>query len=185
LKIISGILRAIDAAFSVFEKYMTAIALLLFTFIIFVNVVGRYVFLHSFSWAEELARMLNVLMVYIAISAGIKADSHIGVDVVVNLVIPARLRKTQKTLRIAKHLVVLVFCAITCYLAFILTGRVQRMNQLSPAMGLPMFIPYIIIPVFLAMTSVRCVMRIIEEFIAPPPEKTEALPKPAEQEVRA
>jgi TRAP-type C4-dicarboxylate transport system permease small subunit len=175
----------IDAVFSVFEKYMTAICMLLFTFIIFVNVVGRYVFLSSFSWAEELSRMLNVLMVYVAISAGIKADSHIGVDAFITLCIPVRLRKTHRTLRIAKHLVVLVFCVITCYLAYVLTGRVNRMNQLSPAMSVPMFIPYMVLPIFLFMTSLRCVMRIIQEFIAPPPPEAEPPSEPAEQEVKA
>jgi TRAP-type C4-dicarboxylate transport system permease small subunit len=170
LKTISAIIRVIDSAFNIFEKYMTAIPLLVFTFVIFINVVGRYVFHNSLSWAEELSRMLNILLVYIAISAGIKADSHIGVDAFITLCVPARLRKTHKTLRIVKYLIVLVFCAISCYLALILAERVNRMHQLSAAMSIPMVIPYIILPVFLFMTSLRCLMRIIQEFIAPPPE---------------
>ena len=65
---------AIDKGFGVIEKYITAVALVIFTIVIFCNVVGRYLLLSAIPWAEELSRYLSIFLVFIAISAGIKSD---------------------------------------------------------------------------------------------------------------
>lgn len=90
---VNQVLNGIDKVFGVIEKYITAFALIVFTVVIFCNVVGRYVLLNSIPWAEELSRYLNIFLVYIALSAGIKTDAHIGVDAVETLLAPKQFHK--------------------------------------------------------------------------------------------
>ena len=48
---------------------------------VFINVVGRYVFNHSFASVEEIARILFVWLVYLGSVVAIKEGTHIRVDI--------------------------------------------------------------------------------------------------------
>ena len=64
---------------------------------VFVNVVGRYVFNHSFASVEEIARMLFVWLTYLGCIACIKEGSHVRVDIVLTLV-PAKVRLVMEVI---------------------------------------------------------------------------------------
>ncbi len=170
MKALKGAISAVDRIFDFLETYITAIALIVFTVVIFCNVVGRYVFQNSITWAEELSRYLNILLVFFALSAGIKSDSHIGVDVVETLLVPKRFHKWMDLIR---FLITLVFCGITTWLGFELSMKIGRMKQTSPAMQIPMALPYMALPIGLFMASIRCLIRIIKLLIDPPAEAAE------------
>lgn len=167
---VKSVLDKIDKVLEFFEKHLTAIALIAFTIIIFCNVVGRYVFLNAITWAEELSRYLNIYLVFIALSAGIKSDSHIGVDAVETLLIPKRFHRYMDILRFA---ITLVFLLVTTYLSFNLAMQIKSLRQTSPAMQISMAIPYFALPIGLGMASVRTIMRIILLIIDPPAESGE------------
>lgn len=59
--------------------YIGMVAMVL---LVFVNVVGRYVFNYSFASVEEVARILFVWIVYLGSVVAIKEGSHIRVDIV-------------------------------------------------------------------------------------------------------
>jgi TRAP-type C4-dicarboxylate transport system permease small subunit len=54
------------------------------TFLVFSQVVSRYVFSYSFAWVEELARYLMIWMAFFGAAALFKDDSHIRMDLVYN-----------------------------------------------------------------------------------------------------
>lgn len=164
LTALKRVLNGIDTVLGFIEKYVTAIALLVFTVVIFCNVVGRYVFHNAIFWAEELSRYLNIYLVFIAISAGIKFDSHIGVDAVETLLLPKRYHKYMDILRFT---ITFVFLAITTCLGFNLAKQIWSLKQTSPAMQISMGIPYSALPIGLFMASIRCLMRIILLIIEP------------------
>ena len=64
---------------------------------VFLNVVGRYVFNHSFASVEEIARMLFVWLTYLGCIACIKEGSHVRVDIVLTLV-PAKVRLVMEVI---------------------------------------------------------------------------------------
>lgn len=161
------VIGGIDKGFELLEKYLGAIALLIFTVVIFANVVGRKVFNNSISWAEELSRYLNIMMVFLAISAGIKYDSHIGVDAVETLLIPKPFHKYMDILR---FLITLGFCVLTAWLGCKLALQVSALKQVSPALRIPMWVPYVALPVGLFMAGIRSLIRILQLIIGPDPE---------------
>jgi TRAP-type C4-dicarboxylate transport system permease small subunit len=60
------------------------IFLAVMTFLVFSQVVSRYVFSYSFAWVEELARYLMIWMAYVGAAALFKDDNHIRMDLVYN-----------------------------------------------------------------------------------------------------
>jgi TRAP-type C4-dicarboxylate transport system permease small subunit len=56
------------------------------------QVVLRYVFNDSIDWAEDLARLLFVWTIFLAIPLGVRAGVHIGVGLLVDA-LPAALRR--------------------------------------------------------------------------------------------
>ncbi|HEX6723437.1 MAG TPA: TRAP transporter small permease [Burkholderiaceae bacterium] len=71
---------------------MAAMALL-----VFANVVGRYVFNHSFVWAEELSRYMMVWVGFLGAGLVLRVGAHIAVDVFQDL-LP---RRAAQVLRVA------------------------------------------------------------------------------------
>jgi TRAP-type transport system small permease protein len=59
------------------------------TTVIVVQVALRYIFNTSIDWADELARLSFVWLVFLAVPHGVKLGVHVGLDLVVRL-LPAR-----------------------------------------------------------------------------------------------
>ena len=62
------------------EDVFCAVSLLLTTLILFVNVVLRYVFSASTSWAEEMIRYLMIWITFIGGSVCVRHSAHIRMD---------------------------------------------------------------------------------------------------------
>jgi C4-dicarboxylate transporter DctQ subunit len=65
------------------EEWLIAILLAAMTVVTFVQVVARYVFNFSFTWALELTTILFAWMIFLGIPYGVRVGSHIGVDALV------------------------------------------------------------------------------------------------------
>ena len=63
-----------------FEEWLIAAILAVMTSISFVQVIARYVFNYSFTWALELVTYLFAWLIFLGASYGVRVGSHIGVD---------------------------------------------------------------------------------------------------------
>lgn len=54
------------------------------SFIIFIQVVFRYVFNNSLFWSEELGRYLLIWITFLGAAVGVNRSAHIGIDFVYN-----------------------------------------------------------------------------------------------------
>ena len=86
---------------SVFYSFMLAFGTM--------QVVGRYVFNHSFTWTEEAIRFCCIWMVLIGASLTIRVDGHVSVDVLVGLI---KNNKVRAWLITITRLVCVVFLII-------------------------------------------------------------------------
>jgi C4-dicarboxylate transporter, DctQ subunit len=62
------------------EEWLIAFLLAAMTLVTFGQVIARYVFNYSFTWALELTTMLFAWMIFLGIPYGVRVGSHIGVD---------------------------------------------------------------------------------------------------------
>jgi len=143
------------------EGYIISTALLVFVFLLFINVIGRYFFLYSISWADEASRYLNIWAVYIGVSVGIKRGAHIGIPVFVNFI--NRRRGEGKTTAILTDIISFSFCIFIAYYGCKLSIELFEMKQYSPALGLLMGFVYLAIPIGMLSSSIKYLSKIFNQ----------------------
>lgn len=89
-------------------------SLVLVIFIVFINVIARYIFDNPLTWSDELAMALFVWCIFIGSSVCAKYSSHISIDVIVDIM-P---KKVRKILDIFGKLLILVFNVYLTHLSY-------------------------------------------------------------------
>ncbi len=110
--------------------------------IIFVNVVLRYVFDSGIVWSEEVALLLAVWFIFIAMSLGVKQGLHINLTVIPDKVLP---KGAAKFFQIIENLVVVVIGVVMLVDGYRLVGITMR--SIMPATRLPAGLLYAVLPV--------------------------------------
>ncbi len=134
-----------------FEEAFCATALLFTALVLFLNVVLRYLFKASTSWAEELIRYLMIWITFIGGSLCARQGAHIRMDFLMTL-LP---RWTHRWIDGAIYAIAGVFCAAMTIYGIRLVAFTVAMGQMSPALKMPMWVPYLAIPLGSAMMTLR------------------------------
>lgn len=133
------------------ESFLVA-SMIAMTLIIVFQVVMRKVFNNSQVWSEEIARFIFIWQVWVAVSYAARISKHIRVDVLRD-VIKAQWVKTA--LDVIFLVSSIAFFAFLGYKGAVVVGKIKAMNQLSPACLIPMWIPYLAVPVGCFLASLR------------------------------
>jgi len=108
----------------------------------FVQVVMRYLFHSGFSWGSEVNRYLCVALTFSGAAFGVEKGSHFSMDALYRI-LPERFKPF---LEVLIHLLsALIYSAVAGY-GLVQVCRLYRFSSHSPALQLPMFVPYLIIP---------------------------------------
>ncbi|MBM7587737.1 TRAP-type C4-dicarboxylate transport system permease small subunit [Bacillus pakistanensis] len=140
-----------------FEEAFLVLTLILMVALIFMQVVGRYALGNAPSWTEELARYIHIWQVWIGASFAVKKQEHIKIAAFVNL-----FSGTAK--KVIDLLAVVIWCILAMFLAFYGTELVLvsfQNGQLSPAIQVPMWIPFLAIPLGSLGMVIRLIQRIV------------------------
>lgn len=124
-----------------FQKVEDAILVVTFCVMVisfFLQVVNRNILKQSVSWFEEVSRYSMMYMVFLATEAGLRDGTQISVTTVTDM-LPGKVRDV--VLLIAKTLVV-AFSLIIFITSFRLLKIQIRSGQISPVLGVSMFVPY-------------------------------------------
>ena len=157
---LDGLSRALDTL----ARWVSAVLVALMSGTLLAQVVYRFMLQRPLSWSEELARYAFVWLALLGASSGLRAGLHPGMDLLVAR-LPARARRVLD-----------LFTTLAMgWLLWVLLDRgldLARLNmrQFSPAMRIPMGIPYAAIPAASGIMLVHLAAR----FLAPgPKEKVE------------
>ena len=125
------------------------------------QVFFRYVLVDPLSWSEESMRYATTWMVVLAGSAALFRGEHMAINLFEG-VKSATLRRSVELTVLAS---IAVFCALLMWKGF--PAAVENMRQVSPAMRIPMTIPYLAVPVgaLLMFVKVLCLMILPEDAI--------------------
>ncbi len=125
------------------EEFILVLTMAIMVLVMFVQSTSRYFIGTSFSWGSEFAQYLHVWQIWIGASLAIRLQSHIRVDVFVKL-FPPVIQKILHLLAIISWFVFAAFLAIegSKYVIDVLTS-----GQTSPSLHVPMWIPYLAIPI--------------------------------------
>ena len=138
------------------DEYLMILMLAVSTVLIFAQVVMRYVFGNSLSWSEELARYMFVWQTWVSTGYAVKKRRHIRITSFVDL--------TSGVKRVLLELIVLaIWFAFSAFLGYESIGLCRMLHaqgQTSTAMGMPMWIAYLSVP----MGSIIMAYQIAREF---------------------
>lgn len=115
------------------------------------QVFSRYVLNHSLFWSEEVGRICLVWISFLGASAAYKRRAHIGMDFLV-------VRLPQSVRRKVEAFV--VFLSLTFFMVLLIYGTVFAFfitGQKTAALGLPLTLAYLVIPLSGAIFSVHAV----------------------------
>jgi C4-dicarboxylate transporter, DctQ subunit len=144
--------------FARFEEIILVLTLALMVLLIFGQVIGRYVFQTAPSWTEELARYIHIFQVWIGASYAVKLRQHIRVEAFIT-----RLHGTPR--KIFEGLGVLIWFFISLFLAVFGTSLVLasfQHGQVTPALQIPIWIPYLAIPIGGAGMAIRLIQQLVD-----------------------
>jgi C4-dicarboxylate transporter DctQ subunit len=124
----------------------------------FVNVVARYVFNGSLTWAAELTIYLFIWSAFFGAAYCFKKDAHISVDILLEKVPP----KLAKILMLFSHTVTLVFLVAVAWYGYQYLQLEIELDERSVDLDIPMWIPYSVIPLAFASAAYRVLEKIVE-----------------------
>ncbi len=110
------------------------------TILVFLTVIYRYFLLAPISWGEEMSRFLFIAVSMLGAALAMKDRSHFAITILIAK-FPARIQAWLEML-IALGTTVLLGIVISKGWGLTLLNR----NQESPALGVPMSIPYAAVP---------------------------------------
>lgn len=145
-----------------FEEYLLVIFLVMIACVMMLQIIMRYVFKASLSWAEEFTRYCFVWSVFLSISFSIKKGSMLKIDAVTSLM-P---KIVQKILSIVVEIIVLIFLGVLLFNAQDVIKSLIKSGQTSPAMELPMYYVYSASIVGFALGVIRSVQAIVKSILA-------------------
>ena len=157
----------------VIEESLIAFFLGAMTLLTFANVVFRYAFNDNILWALELTVFMFAWMVLVGASYGVKKHFHIGVDVIINLA-PEKLRKVYALIAVTSCLAFSILLLIGSWnywypfatdrawyetddipMPEMLQFLADWLNEGERYEKLPRFIPYMALPIGMAMLTFR------------------------------
>lgn len=148
------ILKCIDGINKV-VKILLAISLIIMTIIMILQVFSRFIFNLPLNWSEEATRYLGIYAVFFGAALAVRYNELISVEAVPDL-LP---EKGRKYLKIVVLFICLVFFAVVLIQGFSLVGNVSM--QKSPALRIPMSIPYFSIPLGAILLFLNAIAAII------------------------
>lgn len=123
------------------------------------QVIGRYVFNDTPTWAEALALLLVLYITALGLAVGVRDAGHIGMDSIVSL-LPEYLRLK---LEILIHLLVGFFGALMAYNGYLWASI--KWNDQKPMLGIPSsmdYVPLIIAGVLVVLFTIEHVIALIQ-----------------------
>ena len=133
------------------EENLIGLALLATTLIIFVNVIMRYFMNESLTWAEEVVKYLMIWIAFIGGSACFRKGVHVSIDFFLDIV-PKR---AQIVMVAIITLICTAFSGVMAFYGIKTVEFIQSNGQVSPALSMPMWIPYLAIPIGFALMTIR------------------------------
>ena len=147
----SGILDGIDRVIAKLEEFIMAVGIILMAVNTIANVVSRFIFNHSVIFAEELNSTFILLVTFAGIGYAARHGRHIRMSAIYDQ-LPDKTRKTLMTVIVAVTAFFMLFLA---WFSVIYVFNVYSKGRIMPALGVPVYVVYLWVPVGFFITGVQ------------------------------
>ncbi len=123
----------------------------------FINIIGRYVFAVSITWAEEAMLFLMIGCVFLGAAPVGYLGRHIRMDILV-LALPPRARKF---FQVFCDVVTIATCVMLAFFAWPVVSMLAELNERSDTANIPLVIPQSALPLGLLLMAFLIAVRLI------------------------
>lgn len=134
-------------------NWVTGICLMALCLIVFVQVIMRKCFGHSFSWSEELTRYIFVWIIYLGVNLGIRDNMQFKIDILETYL----KEKGKRILLIIQNAISIIACLAGIYGSIFLIQA--GFSQKSPTLQVLMGFIYLVFPMGFALDIVELIRR--------------------------
>lgn len=127
---------------------LLAFLLAFITIGVFIQVVMRYVFSTSFLWGEELSLFAFIWTVFLGAAVGVRRHIHLGFDFLPDM-LTGRWAVAQRLVINLSILIVALLLLVEGW-----NFSVLSIQRLSPALGISLFVPTLMIPISGALMTI-------------------------------
>lgn len=143
-----------------FEKVILSLLLAVIASVMMLEVIMRYVFNSSISWAEEASRYAFVWSALVSIGYSIKEQSILKVDTLVEA-LPKPIRNAFVNV---SNLAVTFFFGYLFWISVPAVSKVIKTGQQSPALGIPMGLIYFAAIAGFFLATLRSIQKTYRDF---------------------
>ncbi|MCM3397457.1 TRAP transporter large permease subunit [Oceanobacillus profundus] len=160
----SGLLKTLKFMDQRFEEVLIVLGFLTFIILINLQVINRYIlpfieFANITTWTEEVSRYIFIFVSFLGASLAIKKRDSIQVTALVDR-LPSGL---QKSIHIANTIFMLYFSYMIVKYGYTLIMFQFETGQTTPAISLPMAIPYSAVPLGFLLMAIRLIQNLMQD----------------------
>ena len=138
------------------EKITSILLIAGITSILFFSVIFRYILNDPIYWASEASIFMMAWLTFLGGSLGLKYRSQASITFLVD-----RLSESKKRLmNITTHIIILISLAVLLYFSY--DWILSLSNQKSSSMRVPMWIPYLSVPVGLTFAFIHLLDHLVD-----------------------
>ena len=143
----------LDGALTKVENFLAAGSLGAATLIAVVAVVLRTFFNEIIFWSEEAIIYLVIFSTFLGAVITLRHNEHVNVDLVAVFLG----ERGKKVMAVIGTLVLIAYLAVVGWFAWLLIFEPQTQNTVTPAMGLPLWVVTLPLPIGLTLMLLRAV----------------------------
>lgn len=127
------------------------------------NVVGRALFNNSVPWADELARMLFIWLIFIGAAAAFARYEHIAVDILVRRLKP----RAAHMLYLLQHIIITVLMGVIIWGGFIVISRATSRTAILNVPWNLVNVSFVLCACFIAAVAIWRAWQSIQQIRSP------------------
>lgn len=153
----------LDRYLEIFSTTVMIITMSIATVVAFANVVLRYGFNYSMTWAGELTSYLFIWSALFGAAYGFKIGMHLGVTILIQTLKP----------RVAKPVLTFSLVVILCYLVALIKWGYDfcmfnvMLEQVSVDLEIPFWLIYLCVPIAMSIAAYQVILKIVRTLRIP------------------
>ena len=147
-----------DLIVGTINQTMAVVGLSLGVILAFINVVLRYGFDMSLTWAGELTNYFFIWSALFGAAYGFRQGAHISVTLLITQFSPA----VTKFFLVLANLISVLYLGLLSYFGYELVIMLVDFGEMSVDLGIPMWVPHLVLPISFALAAYRVAEKLIE-----------------------
>ena len=152
------VFEIMDLIVGTINQTMADVGLSLGVILAFINVVLRYGFDMSLTWAGELTNYFFIWSALFGAAYGFRQGAHISVTLLITQFSPA----VTKFFLVLANLISVVYLGLLSYFGYEPVIMLVDFGEMSVDLGIPMWIPHLVLPISFALAAYRVAEKLIE-----------------------